>query len=95
MSAVEVDEVWKYYGDFPALRDISFRVEAGACLALIGRNGAGKTTLLRIIAGFSRPGKGAGPDLRARSARPTDAPHRWASSATASPSTTSSPRWRT
>ena len=58
MSAVAVDGVWKYYGDFPALRDIRLDAPAGSCLALIGRNGAGKTTLLRIIAGFSRPGKG-------------------------------------
>jgi len=58
MSAVAVDEVWKYYGDFPALRDIRLEAPAGSCLALIGRNGAGKTTLLRIIAGFSRAGKG-------------------------------------
>jgi heme ABC exporter ATP-binding subunit CcmA len=59
MHAVEVDGVWKYYGDFPALRDIRLEGEPGSCLALIGRNGAGKTTLLRILAGFNRPGKGA------------------------------------
>jgi len=58
MSAVAVEGVWKFYGDFPALRDVCMSAEPGACLALIGRNGAGKTTLLRIIAGFSRPGKG-------------------------------------
>jgi heme ABC exporter ATP-binding subunit CcmA len=58
MSAVAVEGVWKFYGDYPALRNIRFEVEPGACLALIGRNGAGKTTLLRIVAGFSRPGKG-------------------------------------
>ena len=58
MSAVAVEGVWKYYGDFPALRDIRLEAPAGSCLALIGRNGAGKTTLLRIISGFSRPGKG-------------------------------------
>jgi heme exporter protein A len=58
MSAVAVEGVWKFYGDFPALRDITLRAEPGACLALIGRNGAGKTTLLRIVAGFSRAGKG-------------------------------------
>ena len=58
MSAVAVEGVWKYYGDFPALRDIHLEAHPGACLALIGRNGAGKTTLLRIIAGFNRPGKG-------------------------------------
>jgi len=58
MSAVAAEGVWKYYGDFPALRDISLRVEPGACLALLGRNGAGKTTLLRILAGLSNASRG-------------------------------------
>jgi len=58
MSAVAVEGVWKFYGDYPALRDINVAAAPGACLALIGRNGAGKTTLLRILAGFSRPGRG-------------------------------------
>ncbi|HEX3879896.1 MAG TPA: heme ABC exporter ATP-binding protein CcmA [Bryobacteraceae bacterium] len=58
MSAVAVEGVWKFYGDFPALRDIHLEAAAGSCLALIGRNGAGKTTLLRTIAGFSRPMRG-------------------------------------
>ena len=59
MSAVAVEDVWKFYGDYPALRNIQLEAGAGACLALIGRNGAGKTTLLRAMAGFSRPGRGA------------------------------------
>ena len=58
MHALAVEGVWKYYGDYPALRDINLTTEPGTCLALIGRNGAGKTTLLRTIAGFSRPMKG-------------------------------------
>jgi heme exporter protein A len=58
MSAVVADGVWKFYGDYPALRDVRLEAPKGGCLALIGRNGAGKTTLLRTIAGFSRPGKG-------------------------------------
>ena len=57
-AAVAVQDVWKYYGDFAALRGIEFDAPAGSCLALIGRNGAGKTTLLRIIGGFSKPMKG-------------------------------------
>lgn len=58
MSAVAVEGVWKYYGDYPALRGITLNIDEGSCLALLGRNGAGKTTLLRILAGFSRPGRG-------------------------------------
>jgi heme exporter protein A len=58
-SALEVSGVWKYYGDFPALRDVAFRAEAGTTVALLGRNGAGKTTLLRILAGLSKPSRGS------------------------------------
>jgi heme exporter protein A len=58
MTAVAVEDVWKFYGDYAALRDIRFSVEPGQCLVLLGRNGAGKTTLLRIVAGFSKTGKG-------------------------------------
>ena len=56
--ALSIDNIWKFYGDYPALRGISFTVNEGECLALLGRNGAGKTTLLRILAGLSSPGKG-------------------------------------
>jgi len=59
MSAVCGQGIWKYYGDYPALRDIGLQVEPGACLALLGRNGAGKTTLLRILAGLSRATRGS------------------------------------
>src|ERR1700681_791526 len=56
-AAVECAGIWKFYGDYPALRDVSLEVPQGRCLALIGRNGAGKTTLLRILGGFSKAGK--------------------------------------
>jgi heme exporter protein A len=73
MSAVTIEGVWKYYGDYPALRDISFDVNGGACLALLGRNGAGKTTLLRILGGLSKAGRGRvsilGKDARSSSTR--------------------------
>jgi heme ABC exporter ATP-binding subunit CcmA len=70
---VEVAGVWKYFGDFAAVRAASFEAPPGACLALLGRNGAGKTTLLRILAGLSAATRGevriAGVDARAQTAR--------------------------
>ncbi len=58
MHAVAAENVWKYFGDYPALRGASLEVSQGACVALLGRNGAGKTTLLRILAHLSKPSKG-------------------------------------
>ena len=73
MSAVAIEGVWKFFGDYPALRDINFTVDGGACLALLGRNGAGKTTLLRILAGLSKAARGSvtilGKDARAEVTR--------------------------
>ncbi len=40
------------------LRDISFNVEAGQALAIVGRNGAGKSTLLKLITGTMRASEG-------------------------------------
>ncbi len=59
MNALVVSDLWKYFGDYPALQRISFTVDAGAALAIIGRNGAGKTTLLRLLAGLSTPARGS------------------------------------
>ena len=53
-----VDHVYKYFGDYPALHDVTFSLNGGECLALIGRNGAGKTTLLKILAGLSGAAQG-------------------------------------
>ncbi len=56
--AISAQGVWKFFGEFPAVRDVSLDVPGGAVLALLGRNGAGKTTLIRMIAGLLRPSKG-------------------------------------
>lgn len=73
MTAISVEHLWKFYGDYPALRDISLEAGEGTCLALLGRNGAGKTTLLRILAGLSRQAKGTvrvlGEDIRTQAAQ--------------------------
>jgi heme ABC exporter ATP-binding subunit CcmA len=57
-DAVSAIGVWKFHGDFPALRDVSVSAAPGTCLALLGRNGAGKTTMLRILAGLSQLSRG-------------------------------------
>ncbi len=46
------------YHDFEAVKHVSFEVEAGTTLGLIGRNGSGKSTILKIIAGVYRPSAG-------------------------------------
>jgi len=51
--------VWKFFGDFAALRDIDLEIAPEATLALLGRNGAGKTTLLRMLAALSSPSRGS------------------------------------
>jgi ABC-2 type transport system ATP-binding protein len=55
---IEVSGLSKSYGDFTAVRDLSFSVRPGEVLGLVGPNGAGKTTTLRSVAGIIPPNAG-------------------------------------
>jgi lipopolysaccharide transport system ATP-binding protein len=48
----------RQYETFTVLKDVSFEVEEGECLGIIGDNGSGKSTMLKIIANILRPSKG-------------------------------------
>jgi heme ABC exporter ATP-binding subunit CcmA len=52
---VQLDNVSRIFGRFPALRKVSISFAAGRCYVLLGENGAGKSTLLRILAGLLEP----------------------------------------
>ncbi|RSN16092.1 multidrug ABC transporter ATP-binding protein [Nonomuraea sp. WAC 01424] len=55
---IEVNELRKSYGSYPAVKGVSFEVAQGDIFALLGRNGAGKTTTVEVLAGFQRPDGG-------------------------------------
>ncbi len=55
---IEVRNLTRYYGEFAALNDVSFKVTEGQIIGLLGRNGAGKSTTLKILAGLIPPSSG-------------------------------------
>jgi ribose transport system ATP-binding protein len=55
---LEVRGVEKAFGATKALREVSFDVEPGSILAVLGENGAGKSTLMKILAGAEQPDRG-------------------------------------
>ncbi len=53
-----VRDIHTYYGESHILQGISFNVDKGKVVGLLGRNGMGKTTLIRSIVGFTPPRRG-------------------------------------
>ena len=58
MSLLKVDNIHVYYGAIHAIKGISFEVEEGEIVTLIGANGAGKSTTLNTVAGLLKPREG-------------------------------------
>src|SRR5438309_6224659 len=56
---LDVQHLSKSYGDFQAVRDLSFAVEPGELLGFLGPNGAGKTSTLRMVLGLLKPDAGS------------------------------------
>jgi ABC-2 type transport system ATP-binding protein len=58
VPVIEVDNLYKRYGDQVAVDDLSFTVERGEIFGILGPNGAGKTTTVEIIEGLRTPDRG-------------------------------------
>ncbi len=58
MSLLKVDDIHVYYGNIHAIKGISFDVNEGEIVTLIGANGAGKSTTLNTVAGLLKPRTG-------------------------------------
>ena len=58
MAILDVQHIEKHFGDIPVLKDISFSLEEGQALSIIGSSGSGKTTLLRCLNFLETPDHG-------------------------------------
>ena len=75
MSLLELKDVRKTFGAIEALRGVTFSVEAGSVVGLVGDNGAGKSTLMKTITGVYHPDERRDP-LRRPSRSPARTPAR-------------------
>ena len=58
MAILEVKNIEKHFGNTKVLKDVSFSLEEGTALAIIGSSGSGKTTLLRCLNFLETPNRG-------------------------------------
>ncbi len=56
---IKTDKLSRKYGSFTAVDNVSFEIQPGEVVGLLGHNGAGKTTILKMITGFLEPSAGA------------------------------------
>ncbi len=56
---IEVQELTKFYGDKPGVKNVSFKIEKGETVGLLGPNGAGKTTIMKMLACHMLPSSGS------------------------------------
>ena len=59
MALLEVDQINVFYGSIRAVKNVSFRVDEGEIITLIGANGAGKTTILQTVSGLLSSASGS------------------------------------
>ena len=74
MAMLEVKDLHVHYGVIEAIKGISFEVNKGEVIALIGANGAGKTTTLHTVSGLLKPTSGTVTFARIQDRIPWDGP---------------------
>ena len=55
---IKVENLTRYYGDFLAVDDLSFNIQKGQIVGLLGHNGAGKTTIMKMLTSILEPSSG-------------------------------------
>lgn len=56
---IKVDHLYRRYGDIVAVDDVSFTIDRGEVVGLLGHNGAGKTTIMKMLTGYLEPTSGS------------------------------------